>query len=146
VAGSDQERIEQLRELIEYHDRLYYENDAPEIPDGEYDLLLRELRALEAAHPELADAESPTVTVRGFAPSTFAPVVHAVPMTSLDNAMSAEELQAWTQRVVRGLGGVSPQFVAELKFDGLAINLRYENGVLVQAATRGDGAIGEDVT
>jgi DNA ligase (NAD+) len=146
VAASDQERIEQLRELIAYHDRLYYEHDAPEIPDGEYDLLLRELRSLEAEHPEFADATSPTVTVRGLAASTFAPVVHAVPMTSLDNAMSAEELEAWTQRVVRGLGGVSPQFVAELKFDGLAINLRYERGRLVSAATRGDGRVGEDVT
>jgi DNA ligase (NAD+) len=80
------------------------------------------------------------------ATSTFAPVVHAVPMTSLDNAMSAAELEAWTQRVVRGLGGATPRFVAELKFDGLAINLRYERGRLVSAATRGDGRVGEDVT
>ena len=136
----------QLRALIEYNDRLYYEEDAPELPDAEYDLLLRELRALEAKHPELSDASSPTVTVRGFAPSTFAPVVHAMPMTSLDNVMNADELEAWTQRVVRGLGGVTPNFVAELKFDGLAINLRYERGQLVSAATRGDGLVGEDVT
>jgi DNA ligase (NAD+) len=120
MADSGAERIAQLRELIEYHDRLYYEHDAPELPDAEYDVLLRELRALEAQHPELIDESSPTATVRGFAPSTFAPVVHAVPMTSLDNAMSADELEAWTQRVLRGLGGVAPRFVAELKFDGLA--------------------------
>ncbi|HEX6658346.1 MAG TPA: NAD-dependent DNA ligase LigA, partial [Ilumatobacter sp.] len=145
-ADVDAERIAALRQLIAYHDRLYYEHDAPELPDAEYDLLLRELRALEAEHPELVDESSPTVTVRGFAPSTFAPVVHAVPMTSLDNAMSAEELQAWTQRVVRGLGGATPHFVAELKFDGLAINLRYERGHLVSGATRGDGRVGEDVT
>ena len=136
----------QLRELIAYHDNLYYQHDAPELPDAEYDVLLRELRALEAEHPELVDESSPTATVRGVASSTFAPVVHAVPMTSLDNVMSAEELEAWTQRVVRGLGGVSPQFVAELKIDGLAMSLRYEHGRLVSAATRGDGRVGEDVT
>jgi DNA ligase (NAD+) len=146
VAVSDTDRILELRALIAYHDELYYAHDAPELPDAEYDLLLRELRALEADHPELADASSPTATVRGMATSTFAPVVHSVPMTSLDNAMSADELEAWTLRVVRGLGGETPRFVAELKFDGLAINLRYEHGRLVTAATRGDGRVGEDVT
>jgi DNA ligase (NAD+) len=146
MGSDDTDRIVELRELIAYHDRLYYEHDAPELPDGEYDLLLRELRALEAQHPEMADADSPTATVRGLPTATFAPVVHAVPMTSLDNAMSAEELEAWTQRVVRSLGGVTPRFAAELKFDGLAINLRYEEGRLVTAATRGDGRVGEDVT
>jgi DNA ligase (NAD+) len=145
-SNAETDRILELRALIEYNDRLYYEHDAPELPDAEYDLLLRELRALEAKHPEMADATSPTATVRGLATSTFAPVVHNVPMTSLDNAMSAEELEAWTQRVLRGLGGVTPRFVAELKFDGLAINLRYERGRLVTAATRGDGRVGEDVT
>jgi DNA ligase (NAD+) len=142
----DRERIEALRAQIAYHDQLYYQNDAPEIPDAEYDMLLRELRALEAEHPELADELSPTMTVRGVASSTFAPIVHAVPMTSLDNAMSADELQAWANRVVRGLGGATPHFVAELKFDGLAINLRYESRELIHAATRGDGRVGEDVT
>jgi DNA ligase (NAD+) len=146
VADTDVERIMQLRELIAYHDNLYYEDNAPELPDAEYDILLRELRALEEEHPELADESSPTATVRGLASSTFAPVVHAVPMTSLDNVMSAVELEAWTQRVVRGLGGVSPLFVAELKIDGLAMSLRYEHGRLVSAATRGDGRVGEDVT
>jgi DNA ligase (NAD+) len=146
MADSDTDRILQLRELIAYHDQLYYEHDAPELPDADYDLLLRELRALEAEHPDMTDAASPTATVRGMATSTFAPVVHVVPMTSLDNVMSQAELEAWTQRVVRGLGGVTPRFVAELKFDGLAINLRYEQGQLVTAATRGDGRVGEDVT
>jgi DNA ligase (NAD+) len=144
--ASDRDRIDALRQQIAFHDRLYYENDAPEIPDAEYDLLMRELRALEAAHPELADDSSPTASVPGFATSTFAPVVHAVPMTSLDNAMNGDELQAWAQRVVRGLGGSTPRFVAELKFDGLAISLRYERGRLIHAATRGDGRVGEDVT
>ena len=143
---AEAERIIALRELIAYNDHLYYEDDAPELPDADYDLLLRELRALEAKHPELADDSSPTATVRGFAPSTFAPVVHAEQMTSLDNVMNADELEAWTRRVVRGLGGATPHFVAELKFDGLAINLRYERGRLVSAATRGDGRVGEDVT
>src|SRR5690606_28550973 len=105
-----------------------------------------ELRALEAAHPELATPESPSQAVGGAASATFASVVHAVPMTSLDNAMNEAELTAWFDRVVRGLAGQVPPFVAELKFDGLAISLRYEHGRLVQAATRGDGRVGEDVT
>lgn len=141
-----QERIEELRAQVAYHNRLYHELDAPEIPDAEFDLLVRELRALEAAHPELATPESPSQAVGGAASATFAPVVHAVPMTSLDNAMNDDELSAWYDRVVRGLGGEEPAFVAELKFDGLAISLRYEAGRLVQAATRGDGRVGEDVT
>jgi DNA ligase (NAD+) len=140
------ERIVALRELVARANRLYYELDAPELPDGEYDLLVRELRALEAQHPDLAPAESPADTVGGAPSATFAPVVHAVPMTSLDNAMDGDELRAWADRVVRGLDGTVPAFVAELKFDGLAMSLRYERGRLVQAATRGDGRVGEDVT
>jgi DNA ligase (NAD+) len=141
-----EERIEALRAQIAHHDQLYYQHDAPEIPDAEYDLLLRELRALEADHPELVEPDSPTMTVRGTAASTFAPIEHAVPMTSLDNAMSEDELRAWADRVVRVLDGGIPKFAGELKFDGLAINLRYERGRLVHAATRGDGRVGEDVT
>ncbi len=139
-------RVAALRELVGRANRMYHELDAPEIPDAEYDLLVRALRELELLHPELAVAESPAHAVGGAASATFAPVVHAVPMTSLDNAMDGNELRAWGERVTRGLGGTVPRFVAELKFDGLAMSLRYERGRLVQAATRGDGRVGEDVT
>lgn len=139
-------RIDELRARIAHHNRLYHELDSPEIPDAEYDALARELRSLETDYPEFADASSPTQAVGGTASTAFSPVTHAVPMTSLDNAMDADELRAWADRVVRGLGGTVPTFVAELKFDGLAMSLRYEGGVLVQAATRGDGSVGEDVT
>ncbi len=101
---------------------------------------------MEASHPELMVDDSPSAAVGASASASFAPVEHAVPMTSLDNAMSADELRAWFDRVIRGLGGVVPEFVAELKIDGVAMSLRYERGQLVQAATRGDGRIGEDVT
>jgi len=139
-------RIADLREQVAHHNRLYHEQDAPELPDADYDALVRELRRLEADHPDLADETSPSQAVGGAASATFAPVVHAIPMTSLDNAMDADELRAWYDRLVRGLDGVAPRLVAELKFDGLAMSLRYEDGVLVQAATRGDGRVGEDVT
>jgi DNA ligase (NAD+) len=139
-------RIHELREQVAHHFRLYHELDEPELPDADYDALVRELRALEAEHPELASDDSPSLAVGAAATATFAPVTHAVPMTSLDNAMDADELQAWGDRVVKGLDGTVPRFVAELKFDGLAMSLRYEHGELVQAATRGDGRVGEDVT
>jgi DNA ligase (NAD+) len=135
-----------LRAQVAHHNRLYHELDRPEIPDAEYDRLARELRSLEAEFPEFASPDSPSKAVGGAASATFAPVTHAVPMTSLDNAMDADELRAWADRVVRGLDGTVPTFVAELKFDGLAMSLRYEGGRLVQAATRGDGRVGEDVT
>ncbi len=139
-------RITDLREQVTHHNRLYHEQDAPEIPDGDYDALVRELRRLEEEHPELAIEGSPAQAVGGAASATFAPVEHAVPMMSLDNAMDPDELRAWYDRLVRGLGGVEPRMVAELKFDGVAMSLRYEHGELVQAATRGDGRVGEDVT
>ncbi len=140
------ERIAELRALVAHHNRLYHELDTPELLDGDFDALARELRALEAEYPELAADDSPTADVGGTASVTFAPVTHAVPMTSLDNAMDGDELRAWADRVVKGLDGSVPRFIAELKIDGLAMSLRYERGVLVQAATRGDGRIGEDVT
>jgi len=143
---SPKKRAEELRALIRQHNNLYYGSDSPEISDAEYDLLVRELQDLEAAHPELADTESPTEAVGAAAITTFDPVVHAVPMTSLDNAMDEDELCAWGDRIVKGLGDDAAQYVCELKIDGLAISIRYENGVLVQAATRGDGKVGEDVT
>jgi DNA ligase (NAD+) len=138
-------RVDELREVIRYHNRRYYELDEPEIPDAEWDELMRELRELEEQFPELATPDSPTQLVGGAPSAAFATVVHAVPMMSLDNAMSADELHAWGDRVARRVGG-EVGFVAELKIDGLAVSIRYERGRLVQAATRGDGRAGEDVT
>jgi len=143
---SPKKRIEELRAQIAHHNQQYYGTDAPEISDAEYDLLMRELLDLEAQHPELADEQSPSESVGAAAITTFDPVVHRVPMTSLDNAMDESELRAWGERVAKGLDGQPVRFVCELKIDGLAISIRYENGRMVQAATRGDGKVGEDVT
>ncbi|MEY2974826.1 MAG: NAD-dependent ligase LigA [Actinomycetota bacterium] len=140
------DRVEFLRAEVARHNRLYHELDAPEIPDAEFDLMVNELRRLEAEDPALAGADSPAQSIGGVASATFAPVVHAVPMMSLDNAMDIDELVAWGERVRRGLGDEAVRYVCELKIDGLAMSLRYEGGRLVSAATRGDGRIGEDVT
>jgi DNA ligase (NAD+) len=140
------DRIAELRELIAYHNRRYHELDDPEITDGEFDLLVRELQRCEAEHPDLAGPESPLLGVGGAPSTTFSPVVHSVRMASLDNAMDIDELRAWGDRVLRGLDGISPEFVGELKIDGVAISIRYEKGRYVRAATRGDGTVGEDVT
>lgn len=141
------ERVAELRQQIAYHNERYHSLDSPEIADADYDLLVRELIRIETDHPELASTQSPTTQV-GAAPlsATFAPVVHRVPMTSLDNAMDETELAQWGERVGRGLAGAPATFVCELKIDGLAMSLRYEDGRFVQAATRGDGRVGEDVT
>ncbi|MEG0820369.1 MAG: NAD-dependent DNA ligase LigA [Burkholderiaceae bacterium] len=145
-------RIEALRREIERHNHAYYVLDAPTVPDAEYDRLFRELQALEAAHPELASPASPTQRVGGAARSDLAKVRHAVAMLSIhtETDASAGGAQAFDARVRRELG-LEPEapalaYAAELKFDGLAVNLRYVDGVLVQAATRGDGEVGEDVT
>ena len=149
---SDVERIRELRAEIEGHDYRYYVLDDPLIPDAEYDRLFRELQALEAAHPELVTPDSPTQRVGGKALETFAAVRHAVPMLSIrtETDTEASGAYAFDARVRNQLGlreGEPPvEYAAELKFDGLAINLRYENGVLVRAATRGDGETGEEVT
>ncbi len=141
------ERAAELGRLIRHHNELYYSLDAPEIADADYDLLVRELQQIEAEHPELIDSSSPTVEVgAGALSATFAPVTHRVPMTSLDNAMDLDELVAWGDRVARGLDGAEVDYVCELKIDGVAMSLRYEAGRLVQASTRGDGRVGEDVT
>jgi DNA ligase (NAD+) len=144
------ERIEQLRAQIRRHDELYYVEAQPEIPDADYDALLRELKALEDEFPDLVTLDSPTRTVRGAVSAQFAPVVHSVPMMSLDNAFDLDELQAWGGRLQRrldALGDASAvQFVCELKIDGVAVSIRYEDRELVQAATRGDGRVGEDIT
>ncbi|MFZ9442933.1 MAG: NAD-dependent DNA ligase LigA [Ilumatobacteraceae bacterium] len=140
-------RHAELARLIDYHRQRYYLDDSPEISDAEYDELERELRSIEAEHPELATESSPTARVGVAATETFSPVEHRVPMTSLDNAMDHAELVAWGERVVKGLpDDATTRYVCELKIDGLAMSLRYEKGVLVQAATRGDGRVGEDVT
>ena len=139
-------RVDELRAQIAHHNERYHTLDDPEISDADYDALVRELRQLEAEHPELSADDSPTGLIGGAISATFSAVTHRVPMMSLDNAMDADELRAWADRVVKGLDGDEPTFVCELKFDGLAISLRYEGGRFVQAATRGDGRVGEDVT
>ena len=139
------QRVEQLRSEIAYHNRRYHEQDDPEVADVEYDALVRELAELESLHPELLAADSPTATV-GSAPSPlFTPVPHLSPMMSLDNATSSEELSAWAKRMERYIE-TGVDCVCELKLDGLAVSLLYQDGVLVRAATRGDGTIGEDIT
>lgn len=138
-------RIEALRREIEHHTYLYYAQDAPEISDGAFDSLMRELRELEAAHPELIDPASPTQRVGGYVGERFSAVRHARRMYSLDNAMDLGELDAWIDRVTEAFGRMVP-VVCELKIDGSSIALTYENGRLVRAATRGDGTTGEDVT
>ncbi len=145
LASETLARIEHLRAEIGRHSALYYQHDAPEISDAEWDALMRELRALEAEHPELITPDSPTQTL-GSAPSTgFAEVAHPVPMLSLGNAFNAEELAAWHQRASR-LIGEEFEMVCELKYDGLAVAATYEDGRLTRGATRGNGRIGEDVT
>ncbi len=132
--------------MIRHHQYRYHVLDDPEVSDAEYDELVRELVALEERFPELITPDSPTQRVGGVPSELFAPVTHRAPMLSLDNAFSFEELDAWAERVVRGLSGKSPVFACELKIDGVACALTYEDGTLVKAATRGDGVVGEDIT
>ncbi|MCX8007649.1 MAG: NAD-dependent DNA ligase LigA [Coriobacteriia bacterium] len=139
------ERAQKLRDLIAYHAWRYYVLDAPEISDDAYDALVRELEQIEREHPELVTPDSPTQRVGAPPSEQFAPVRHAQRMYSLDNAMDEAELVAWLERVGRELG-TGTRFVCELKIDGSSIALTYRDGVLVRAATRGDGAVGEDVT
>ncbi|MDQ3850716.1 MAG: NAD-dependent DNA ligase LigA, partial [Actinomycetota bacterium] len=144
-------RAQQLREQLRHHGHRYYVLDDPEIGDEEYDALLDELRALEAEHPELVAPDSPTQRVGAEPVSSLRKVAHEVPMLSLGNARSAEELRAWVARMRghlarEGIEDPDFEFVAEPKIDGLAISLLYEDGVLVRGATRGNGEVGEDVT
>jgi DNA ligase (NAD+) len=139
-------RISELREQVRRHDYRYYVLDDPEISDARYDALLRQLRELEAAHPELVTPDSPTQRVGGEASGTFGEVVHAVPMLSLENAFSEQDVLDFDRRVRERLDTDALDYSAEPKLDGLAISLRYEAGRLTQAATRGDGSKGEDVT
>lgn len=139
-----QKRVEELRAVIEKNNRLYYDQDAPELEDYQYDALTRELRELEAAFPQLVSETSPTQHVGGTASSRFAKVTHAVKMESLLDAFSYEELRDFDRRVRDA--GIQPEYVVEIKIDGLSCSLEYENGTLVRASTRGDGLVGEDVT
>jgi DNA ligase (NAD+) len=138
-------RVESLRAEIRAHRERYY-NDEPEITDAEFDGLMAQLRDLEARHPELVTPDSPTRLVGAPPSPAFASVPHRVRMLSLDNAFTREELQAWADRVSRGLDGQAHRFTCELKVDGVGISLGYEHGRLVRALTRGDGRVGEDVT
>jgi DNA ligase (NAD+) len=140
------ERAAWLTAELNRHLHAYHVLDAPTIPDAEYDQLYLELQKLEVEHPELQKPDSPTLRVGAAPLSQFAQVTHAVPMLSLNNGFSAEEVENFDRRVREGLDVLQVEYAAEVKFDGLAINLRYENGLFVQAATRGDGYTGEDVT
>src|SRR2546423_6488709 len=143
---STQKRVADLRQRIEKANYEYHVLDQPTIADEAYDALMRELQDIEAKHPELVTPESPTQRV-GAAPSNrFAPVQHVRPMLSLSNVFDETELRAFDQRVRKALGRDDVGYVCELKIDGLAINLAYQDGVFVQGATRGDGTTGEDVT
>jgi len=140
------ERIKQLRDKIREHDYLYYVLNQPRISDKQYDKLFTELKALEEANPQFITPDSPTQRVSERPLEGFVTVRHAVPMLSMDNTYNADELRAFDERVRKQLGGIDYDYVVELKIDGLAISLRYEDAVLVTAATRGDGRVGDDVT
>ena len=140
-------RAAALRAQLAQHDYHYYVLDDPRVPDAEYDRLMQALRALEAAHPELITADSPTSRVSGAVAPGFAPVTHGVPMLSLDNAFTDEDVQAFDKRARERLeSGAEIDYCAEPKLDGLAVSLLYQAGLLTRAATRGDGATGEDIT
>lgn len=146
ASHSAAERVRKLREEIELHNYRYYVLDAPTIPDAEFDRLFRELQALEAQHPELLTPDSPTQRVGGAPASQFNEVAHRVPMLSLNNAFEEDDAVNFDRRVREALGKEDIEYAVEPKFDGLAISLVYENGVLARGATRGDGYTGEDVT
>ncbi|ASO28737.1 DNA ligase (NAD(+)) LigA [Vibrio anguillarum] len=140
-------KLSQLRETLHYHAVRYYVEDNPEIPDAEYDRLMRELLELESQHPELVTADSPSLRVGGKPLEGFAQVIHEIPMLSLDNVFDEKELDAFHKRMQDRIPSAHfNAFCCEPKLDGLAVSLLYENGVLVQAATRGDGTVGENIT
>ena len=144
---SIEQQLTDLRTTLRHHEYLYHVMDAPEVPDAEYDRLMRELRALEEAHPELVTPDSPTQRVGASPLTAFSQVRHEVPMLSLDNVFDEESFLAFNKRVQDRLKSTDAlTYCCELKLDGLAVSILYENGVLVQAATRGDGTTGEDIT
>jgi len=144
--ASVKKEIEELREKLRYHEYRYYVLDDPEISDAAYDRMMKRLKELETAYPELVTADSLTVRVGGAPREGFSTVQHARPMLSLDNAFSYEALRDWDRRVREGSGQEKIEYIAEHKFDGLSISLQYEDGVLTRGVTRGDGTTGEDVT
>ncbi|HHG3162329.1 TPA: NAD-dependent DNA ligase LigA [Vibrio parahaemolyticus] len=147
MSESVHQRLEELKESLHYHAVRYYVEDNPEIPDAEYDRLMRELLEIEAQHPDLVTVDSPSQRVGGKPLSEFNQVTHEVPMLSLDNAFDDSELDSFHKRAQDRIGGESiKQYCCEPKLDGLAVSLLYENGILVQAATRGDGTTGENIT
>ena len=146
VKTNPAQRVEQLREQIRFHNYRYYVLDDPQIPDAEYDRLLRDLQSLEEAHPELISADSPTQRIGAEPLNAFGDVRHEVPMLSLDNAFDDAELSEFDRRVRERLELDEVEYTAEPKLDGLAVSLLYEHGVLLRGATRGDGSTGEDIT
>jgi DNA ligase (NAD+) len=146
AAKTVQQKIEELREKIRYHEHRYYVLDSPEISDAEFDRLVNELKKLEAEHPELITPDSPTQRVGGKPREGFVKVQHSSPMLSLDNAYNEQELRDWERRVHELTGEKSVEYVCELKLDGLSMALRYEKGRFLRGVTRGDGSVGEDVT
>src|SRR5205807_995998 len=143
---SSAQRAEELRRQIDHHNYLYYVEAKPEISDREFDKLLDELKQIEAEHPELVIPESPTQRVGGEPIGEFAQVRHRVPMLSIDNTYSSDELREFDKRIRKQLGGEKVEYVVELKIDGVAVALTYENGKLTVGATRGNGEFGDDVT
>lgn len=139
-----QNRVNELHDLLNQYSYEYYVKDNPSVPDSEYDKLLRELIDIENAHPELKTDDSPTVRVGGEAQSSFEKVNHETPMLSLGNAFNEEELRRFDERIREHIGNV--EYMCELKIDGLAVSLKYEDGRFVQGLTRGDGTTGEDIT
>src|SRR5436305_8594209 len=146
MGQSVEQRIAKLREEINHHNFLYYSESRPQISDREFDRLMQELIELEKAHPDLITPESPTQRVGGDVQTELKQVRHALPMMSIDNTYSEAEIRAFDERLRRLLGGEQPAYVLEPKIDGTSISLRYENGRLVLAATRGRGNVGDDVT
>ncbi len=147
MSVEDKKRLELLRQELQKHERLYYVEDNPEISDRDYDWMTKELEELENKYPEWVTADSPTKRVGGKASEKFAPIVHQYPMLSLDNTYNVEELKKFHERMVKNLGSDKDiEYVVELKIDGLGVTLTYDNGVLIQGATRGDGKVGEDIT
>ncbi len=146
MASSPEKRAKQLRDELNHHNHLYYIEARPTVSDRDYDAMMQELIDLEKAHPDLATPDSPTQRVGGDVQSSLKPVKHAVPMMSIDNTYSEEEVRAFDARVKKGLDGRTPTYVLEPKIDGASVSLRYENGQLVLAATRGRGNTGDDIT
>ena len=138
--------IEKLREVIRRHDHAYYALGRPNVTDRQYDKLFDELTALEREHPDLVTPDSPTQRVGESPIESFVHVTHSIPMLSVDNTYDQTQLREFDERVAKGLGGDPYEYVVDPKLDGVAVSLRYEAGLLTQAATRGDGTTGDDIT